>query len=255
MTNSSEPDRRSVIGAALAGSLLPGPVTAAVVRAPIRALAFDAFTIFDSRHLATIAIATVGEKGGALAAAWTSKLFALSWLETSAGRYSGFTALADAALAFSASSMGIELSAGRRRDLVAGFDDLPLWPDSFATLERLRSAGLRLAFLSNLSEATLLANMRRHGLDRIMDNPISTDLVRAFKPSPRAYGLGPRFFSMTREQIGFVAFGSWDALGAKWFGYRTAWINRLAVTPETLMPPPDEQAPDLRAAVKLVRPD
>jgi 2-haloacid dehalogenase len=252
VTDFPDLDRRSVIAAALASGLTSGSALAAPVSRPIRALAFDAFTIFDARALTTACVATFGERGSALAAAWTNKLFALSWLETSAGRYSGFAALADAALESSALSLGIEHSPAQRRDVVATFDHLPIWPDAVATLVHLRSRGIRLAFLSNLGAATLMKNMQRHGLDRIMDRPLSTDLARAYKPSPRAYALGPKHFGLPKEQIGFVAFGGWDALGAKWFGYPTAWINRAKAPAETLLPAPDVQGFDLTAALQLV---
>ncbi len=246
-------NRRSALGLGLgAGLTAAAPVLAAEGRGPLRAMAFDGFTILDPRAVTKAVIALEPDRGAALAAAWTNKLFALSWLETSAGRYSGFAALADAALAFSARSLGLEISAGRRRELVEVFGDLPAWPDAGDRLEHLRQAGIRLAFLSNLSEAMLLANMRRNGLAALMEPPLSTDRVRAFKPAARAYAMGPAYFALAKREIGFVAFGGWDALGAKWFGYRTAWINRLGVTAETLDPLPDTTAADLSAAVELL---
>lgn len=217
----------------------------------IRALAFDGFTIFDVRAVAAAVVFRFPEKGAALATAWMNKLFALSWLETSAGRYSGFEAVADAALAFSAASLHLSVTEAERRDLVTVFAQLPLWPDARPVLETMRRAGLRLAFLSNLSAPMLQAAMRANHLDDLMEPPLSTDRVRAFKPSPRAYAMGPDGFGLPREAIGFVAFGGWDALGATWFGYRTAWINRLGVPAEPLPPAPALTAPDLSAALRL----
>jgi 2-haloacid dehalogenase len=218
----------------------------------IQALAFDGFTVFDPRAVTAAVVDMTAERGAMLASTWANKIFALSWLETSAGRYSGFAALADAALQHSASSLGIALTATQRGDLVAVYGRLPVWPDAGSTLELVRQSGVRLVFLSNLGADMLIANMRANGLDKVMDAPLSTDTVGAFKPASRAYAMGPRHFGVARDQIGFVAFGGWDALGAKWFGYRTAWINRLGVTAETLQPAPDCSGPDLSAALRLV---
>lgn len=251
MLPSSPIDRRSALGFAAAGAALLQAPAFARSAGGIGALAFDGFTIFDPRPVTAAVAHLVPEKGAALAGAWTNKIFALSWLETSAGRYSGFAALADAALEHSARSASIDLSAAQRRELVDVFGNLPAWPDAAAALEKMRSAGLRLALLSNISAAMLSANMQRNGLDKIMEPPLSTDSVRAFKPSPAAYAMGPKYFGMDRDRIGFVAFGGWDALGAKWFGYRTAWINRLSVVQETLTPAPDTTATDLSAALAL----
>jgi 2-haloacid dehalogenase len=85
--------------------------------------------VFDVRAVAAAVIAMVPEQGAALASAWTSKLFALSWLETSAGRYSGFAPLADATRLHGADHAR-DADAAQRAELVAVFARLPLWPDA-----------------------------------------------------------------------------------------------------------------------------
>jgi len=201
---------------------------------PLRAIAFDAFPIFDPRGIAVLARERLGEKGDALAAGWSAKLFGYGWLETAAGRYSDFTTLADAALRFSAEAMGIALDDTTRNALVDRYNALDLWPDAKPALARLRAAGLRLAFLSNLGEATLRANMERNGIEHLFEAVLSTDRVRAFKPAPRAYHMAMDALGLPRAGIGFAAFGGWDAVGATWFGYRTAWVNRAGAPAEPL---------------------
>jgi 2-haloacid dehalogenase len=48
-----------------------------------------------------------------------------------------------------------------------------------------------LEFLSNIGADMLESAMRRHGHERVMEPPLSTDRVNAFKPSPKAYAMGP----------------------------------------------------------------
>lgn len=252
--------RRTVLAGAVAGAGLVGagwstaPAAALAgtrVAGGLKALAFDGFTIFDPRPVTAAVVAQFPDQGKALAAAWTGKLFALSWLETAAGRYSGFDAVADAALAYSAESLSVPLSPAARRDLVGAYRRLPLWPDARAGLEKLRAAGFRLAFLSNLGADALVDAMRRNAIDELMEPPISTDRVRAFKPSPRAYAMAPDVFGVSRDAVGFVAFGGWDALGATWFGYRTAWLNRLGVPAETLSPAAEVTSTGFDGALRL----
>lgn len=254
MSDFSRVDRRTAVGLALAGAAAatsPAIARTAKGSAMPRALAFDGFTIFDPRAINAAIAATVPGAGAGFAGAFTSKLFALSWIETAAGRYSGFEALADASLRFTADAMSLDVGPAKRREVIAVFSELPVWPDAVSALGALRGAGIRLAFLSNLSADMLTSSMRRNGIDRLMEAPISTDRVRAFKPTPRAYAMGPKAFGLSAAEIGFVAFGGWDALGAKWFGYRTAWINRLGTASETLDPVPDTSARDLSAALAL----
>ena len=130
--------------------------------------------------------------------------------------------------------MQLPLDGAMRRALVDAYDALDVWPDVRPALESLRAAGVQLAFLSNLSEDTLSANARRNDIARYFNAPLSTDRVRAFKPAPKAYAMALDAFDLPKENIGFAAFGGWDAVGATWFGYRTAWVNRFGVPAEPL---------------------
>ena len=72
------------------------------------------------------------------------------------------------------------------------------------------------------------------GLEGLLDFSLSTDLERTYKPDPRAYRMAVDAFRIPREQIAFAAFAGWDAAGAKWFGYRTFWVNRASQPAEVL---------------------
>ncbi len=232
--------RRTFVGSlALTAGVAALPIeTQAAARRNIRFIGFDGFVIFDPRPVTALAIHYFPEKGAALAAAWSAKLFGYSWLVTAAEHYQDFPTLADASLRYATESLGLTPSPEIRRDLLGAYERLEVWSDVKPALEKLRAAGIRLAFLSNLSEPMLLSNMRHAGIAEYFDRPLSTDRVRRFKPAPAAYGMAMDVYGLPREEIGFAAFGGWDAAGATWFGYRTAWINRLGVVPETLDPKP-----------------
>ena len=206
----------------------------AATRPSIKAIAFDGFPIFDPRSLAALARKSFGERGDMLVSLWSNKLFGYTWLNTSAGRYVGFEELADASLRFAANSLGLALPDGLRGELVGAYSKLDIWPDVRPALARLRGAGIRLIFLSNLSEAMLNSNMDNAGIRSYFEATLSTDRVKQYKPAPKAYQMAIDVLGLPKKQIGFAAFGGWDALGATWFGYRTAWINRTRQAPETL---------------------
>jgi 2-haloacid dehalogenase len=126
-------------------------------------------------------------------------------------------------------------------------------PDAAPALQAMRDAGLRLAFLSNMTGAMLEAATKNSALESLFEPPLSTDAVRAYKPDPRAYRMAIDAFGLKREEIAFAAFGGWDAAGAKAFGYTTFWVNRLNLPPEELGTPADGTGPllgDLAAFVK-----
>jgi 2-haloacid dehalogenase len=115
----------------------------------------------------------------------------------------------------------------------------------------LKGAGIRLAFLSNMTSKLLDAGIRNSGLEGLFDHVLSTDRVRTFKPDPRAYQMALDAFMLQREEILFVAFAGWDAAGAKWFGYPTFWVNRLGLPAEELGVVADGVGRDLDELVRF----
>ena len=50
----------------------------------------------------------------------------------------------------------------------------------------------------------------------------------------------------------FVSCNAWDAVGAKWFGYRTFWVDRYGLPYEEIGPAPDASGSDLRSLLSLI---
>jgi 2-haloacid dehalogenase len=201
-------------------------LASAASRGGIRAVAFDAFPILDPRPVFALAAELFPEKGSELATVWRSRQFEYTWLRTVAGRYTDFWQVTEDALRFAAKAVQVELTAAAREKLMGAYLELRCWPDVPAALRALKDAGLRIAFLSNMTAQMLEAGIRNSQLDGMFEHVLSTDRVKAFKPDPRAYQMGVRAFGFKREQILFAAFAGWDAAGSKQFGYPTFWVNR-----------------------------
>ena len=245
--------RRHALGLlAASAAALPRAVGAAPPETvAVDAIAFDGFPIFDPRSVIAVAKSLFADRGEALAQAWSTKLFGYTWLHTAAGQYATFDTVADQSLRYAADVMRLSLTDDARIRLVEAYAQLDIWPDVQPALDRLRAAGIKLAFLSNLGEATLRANMDRAGIAPAFDHVLSTDRVRQFKPSPTAYAMAIDAFGLPKSRIGFAAFGGWDAVGAAWFGYRTAWVNRLGVPRERIEPGPAIVGSDMNAVLAL----
>ena len=65
------------------------------------------------------------------------------------------------------------------------------------------------------------------GLDRVLDATISIDSKRIFKPSPEAYALIEAKLGVSPAEVLFVSSNPFDACGAKAFGLKVAWIERV----------------------------
>ncbi len=200
----------------------------------VKAIAFDAFVILDPRPVFALAEDMFPDKGAELAAAWRTRQFEYAWLRTISHRYVDFWRVTEDALIFAANMLKLNLSGDERGRLMDAYLKMRCWPDAPAALHLLKGRGVRLAFLSNLTAEMLQAGIRNSELEHIFDQVLSTDRVAAFKPDPRAYQMGIDAFGLRREEILFAAFASWDAAGAKAFGYPTFWVNRQGQPAEEL---------------------
>ena len=237
---------RSVIG--LTGSLvLTGSATAATGTSKFRAIAFDAFPIFDPRPIASRCEALFPGRGGELVQTWRTRQFEYTWLRATAGRYADFERVTAESLAFATEALKLDLTAEKRDQLLQAHFELKAWPDVMPVLTSLRGAGLPLVFLSNFTPGMLNGCIKSAGLEGMFDEVLSTDSAQTYKPDPRAYALGEAALKLPRERILFVAFAGWDAAGAKLFGYPTFWVNRLGLPPERFGPMPDAASADLGA--------
>ncbi|HET8888570.1 MAG TPA: haloacid dehalogenase type II [Candidatus Angelobacter sp.] len=214
----------------------------------IKAIAFDAFPIFDPRPVFALAEELFPGNGMPLSDEWRTRQFEYTWLRVVAQRYADFWQVTEDALVFAADKLKLDMTAEKRERLMSGYLNLKAWPDVPPALSALSKSGLRLAFLSNLTPHMLQANIKSAGLAGIFEKAISTDQARTFKPDPRAYQLGIDSLGLQRNEILFVAFAGWDAAGASLFGYQTFWVNRLKLPAEKLGAVPDASGvslPDL----------
>jgi 2-haloacid dehalogenase len=227
---------------ACAGAAAHGAPTAAPT---IKAVAFDAFAIFDPRPVFRLAEELFPGRGEELSNQWRTRQFEYTWLRNSMRLYMDFWHVTQDALSYAAQQSKLELTAEKSSQLMSAFLRMKPWSDVVAAIETLRKRGLRLALLSNLTPVMMRSCVAASGLQGMFEFELSTDSVRAFKPDPAAYAMGTEAFHLEKHEILFVAFGGWDAVGAKAFGYRTYWVNREARPAEQLGITADEAHRDL----------
>lgn len=202
-----------------------------------KAFIFDAYgTLFDV-HSVVEAGRALTRDPQALSLLWRQKQLEYTWLRTLMGRYEDFWAVTEAALRFALGRLGIVAGDEAVARLMEAYLSLATFPDVAGALAGL--AGTPLGILSNGSPRMLDAAVRSSGLAGTFRHVLSVDAVRAYKPSPTVYELGPRAFGVPAGDILFVSSNAWDVAGAKAFGYRTCWCNRLAAPMDRLGVSPD----------------
>jgi 2-haloacid dehalogenase len=236
----------------VATSLLVDGSARATAPAAIRAIAFDAFTVFDARPITALAEEFFPGRGTELSNLWRTRQFEYTWLRTLYGRYADFWQVTQDSLEFAGKMLKLELTSERRERLMDSYLQLKPFPDVPQALQTLKGAGLRLAFLANLTPQMLAAATKSAKLEGIFEYNLSTDAVKVYKPDARAYQMAIDAFKLSRAEILFAAFGGWDAAGAKNFGYPTFWVNRLNLPLEQLDVAPDGIGATLAALVEFV---
>jgi 2-haloacid dehalogenase len=199
-----------------------------------KAAVFDAFPIIDARPIALRAEQLFPGQGAKLMSTWRTRQFEYTWLRTLSGNYEDFWSVTQDALSFTVRSLGIAPDESQCQQLLNTYLQLGAWPDVRPALEKLRAAGIRLAFLSNFTSRMLDAAIGNASLQGLFEQHLTTDRVGVFKPHPRTYAMALDAFGATRDEVIFCAGAGWDAAGARYFGYRTFWLNRDAQLSEEL---------------------
>jgi 2-haloacid dehalogenase len=246
-------NRRTLLALAATGPFVSSGSRAAAGGRAIKAIALDAFTVFDPRPIAARAEELFPGRGTEFSAIWRARQFEYTWLRTLTGSYADFWSVTEDALAYAAKAMKLELGEKRRERLMRGFSELRAWPDARAALTGLRDAGVRLVFLSNFTEKMLHTAVTGSGMQSLFEPHLSVDRVRAFKPDARTYRMALDSLKLGPEEIVFAAFAGWDAAGARAFGLPTFWVNRMNAPLEELGSEPDGIGTNLYDLARFVQ--
>jgi len=205
----------------------------------LRVLVFDAYgTLFDVQSVQLACERAFPGNGNALTELWRQKQLEYTWQVSLMGAYQDFWALTRAGLIQACGLLRLPLTGPVETELMEQYWRLQAFPDAQQTLEKLQRK-LPLAILSNGTPDMLARAATHSGLGPLLDSILSVDAVRVFKPSPRAYQIVCDRYDVSPQDVGFVSGNSWDAHGAKSFGFNVFWLNRANRPDDPLSPHPD----------------
>jgi 2-haloacid dehalogenase len=197
----------------------------------VKAVVFDAYgTLFDIQSVAAVTEQAFPGYGEIITQIWRIKQLEYTWLRSLMRRYEDFSVITRDSLAYTLRCLGLTRDGGVFERIMEKYLQLDLYPDAAAALAAMQDR--KLAILSNGSPDMLGALVRNSGLDRVLNATISVDSKKIFKPSPEAYALIQSTLGVAPADVLFVSSNPWDACGAKAFGLKVAWIER--VTPEAM---------------------
>jgi len=194
----------------------------------IKAIVFDAYgTLYDVQSVAAITDQAFPGYGEIITQIWRLKQLEYTWLRS---LMQDFSIITHESLAYTLRCLGLKNDHGVFERIMGKYVHLDLYSDAMATLAALKN--YKLAILSNGSTDMLNSLVANTGLERILDAAISIDSKKIFKPAPDAYTLIEANLGVAPADVLFVSSNPFDACGAKAFGLRVAWIER--VTPAAM---------------------
>lgn len=199
---------------------------------------FDAYgTLFDVHAAVRRYANDVGPDWQRLSELWRSKQLEYTWTRTLTGQYRDFAHVTQDALHTAMAMVGIvdqELEAS----LLSSYDRLDAYSEAAAVLRRLRDRGARVVVLTNGTELMVRSAVAASTLDGLIDQVISVDQLRVYKPDARIYRLMTDKLGLPPQHISFQSSNRWDVAGASKFGFRTVWVNRYGAPDEYPDMPP-----------------
>lgn len=136
-----------------------------------------------------------------------------------------------------------------RAGIADAFGELSPHPDVEPALRRLAAAGVRVVTLTHGSPGVAEAALERGGIRPLVERCLSSEEIRAWKPSREVYLWAVGRCGTTPERTALVAAHGWDVLGAQRAGLTGAWFPRAERSYPAVYEAPHVAAADLGAAV------
>jgi 2-haloacid dehalogenase len=203
-----------------------------ILKREIKALVFDQYgTIVDMQKGLVEAVTPFLEGKGwkgrpdSFVTWWRRTHFENSMIDALCDRgHTPYRQIGHRAVSYVMDRCGIAYTENEVVRLVSEIERLKPFPDVIAALNKLGSAGYRLAILSNGDRDMLQAAGPHIGFK--FDHVISAEEAGYFKPHWRTYAKAEELIGLDRSCCLFVANHAFDCIGAKAYGMRTAFIDR-----------------------------
>ena len=187
-------------------------------------VAFDVIETLMSLEPLRARLADTGQPPGLLEA-WYTRTLRDGMALSATGDYVSFSEVAEAALR---GLTHYTVSDDQVASVMAGFSELPAFPDALPAVTRLAEAGLRVACLTNGSASLTSSFINRVGLGSLVDRVISVEEVYRWKPAGVVYLYAASVMDVPTERMALVAAHDWDCHGAKRAGLTAGWVSRKA---------------------------
>ncbi|WP_049984264.1 haloacid dehalogenase type II [Halorubrum sp. BV1] len=170
---------------------------------------------------------------------WRSRSLAYTFVANQVDAYQPFYEMNRDALQYALDAHGVDLSTEERDEILAVYHELDVFDDVREGIERLRDGGYDCYVLSNGNPEMLASLVDHADIADLVEDTISADEVRTFKPAAEVYRHGAARTGTPVDEIVHVTAGWFDVLGASHAGMQAAWVDRKGTPWEPFAGDPD----------------
>ncbi len=191
------------------------------------AIGFDIYgTLVDPLEINEHLRPLVGEHADRFAELWRQKQVEYTFRRGLMRQYEDFGVCTHQSLLFAAKALDVDLSEDEQSRLLEEYQNLRAFPDVAPGLEAMKARGHSMVAFSNGVAATARTLLERAGILTHLDNVVSVDDVKTFKPAPEVYQHLAKRLDRPADEVWLVSSNPFDVIGAKAMGLRAAWVKR-----------------------------
>ncbi len=188
---------------------------------------FDAYgTLFDVNAACRELSKEVGDKWNELSSLWRLRQLEYTWLRNSMKEYEDFWKITSDALDYAMETLNIK-DIKLRKELLSLYLKLEAYPEIKSVLENIKNIGLKTAILSNGNNKMLESAVSNAKIQNLMDEILSVDDCKVYKPSTEVYDLVESKMGVKKEEVLFFSSNAWDMHAASNYGFKAIWVNRF----------------------------
>ena len=191
---------------------------------------FDAYgTLFDVDHACKEMAIQLGDNWDKLSSIWRQKQLEYSWLYNSMNKYASFWKITKDSLEYAMNSLSIN-PINIKNELLDLYFKIGAFEEVEEVLKKIKKNKIKTAILSNGSYDMLNSAVKNSKFDELINEIISVDECKKFKPHRDVYQLVIDKFNINKKNCIFFSSNCWDIHGASNFGFQTVWVNRKKIS-------------------------
>lgn len=215
-----------------------------------KVVAFDVIETVFSLDTLRKRLETMKVPGSALDV-WFARLLRDAMALEITGLYRPFREIAAAGFSELLAEHGVLSNPSMVSNFLASFAELAPHPDAGAAFKHLRDKSIRVVALTNGGTETTTKLLQGAGLTDLVEQVISVEEVRHWKPSSAVYAHAVARAGVDRMHLALVAAHAWDIHGAGSAGLTTAYVDRGKPYSSAMLAPHISADSLLAAAIAL----